>query len=325
LKICLGGTFNILHKGHQLLFEKAFENDNQVFIGLTSDELVEGSKKVEIDGYDERCKDLESFLNGMGWENRFTIMQLDNELGPAVKEDFDAIVVSEETKKGAEDINREREKNGLVPLEILIVRMALAENGDVISATRIKKGEMDVNGRMMRKVVVCVGSMNKVKINAVRNIFSKLFRRVQVKGVEVETKVPEQPVEKEVIEGAIERAKAAMTKGSDFGVGIEAGLFWNETTKKHFDVQYCAVIDRGKRITLGHGSGFCYPPGILELIRQGRTVGQAIEIKYGIKDVGKKKGAIGFLSKDFLSRTGLTEQAVLMAMIPRIRRELYEG
>ncbi|UCE39519.1 MAG: inosine/xanthosine triphosphatase [Thermoplasmata archaeon] len=176
----------------------------------------------------------------------------------------------------------------------------------------------------MRKVVVCVGSENHVKINAVNNVFSKLFRRVQVKGTDVKKSVPEQPMEKEVIEGAIERAKSALSQECDFGVGIEAGLFYNDVADKYFDVQYCAVIDRAKRTTIGHGSGFYYPSILIDLVKQGRTISQGIEEKFKIKDVGKKKGAIGYLSKDLFDRTRLTEQAVLMAIIPRIRSELYE-
>jgi inosine/xanthosine triphosphatase len=249
---------------------------------------------------------------------------LDDKLGPAVRKDFDAIVVSEETQPRAEIINSERQKNGLKPLEIFTVKLAFAENGDVISATKVAKREMDVNGKMMREVAVCVGSENQVKIDAVGNVFSTLFRRVQVTGRKVPSGVPEQPKEKEVIEGAVARAEAAFSKDCDFGVGIEAGLFYNEVVDQYFDVQYCAVIDRGERMTLGHGSGFYYPDEIVKLIDKGRTVGQSFEEKYGISEVGRKMGAIGFLSKDILTRTKLTEQAVLMAMIPRIRRDDYE-
>jgi inosine/xanthosine triphosphatase len=324
MKVCLGGTFNILHLGHEILFEKAFADDNFVNIGLTSDELVRGEKEVEVFEYQIRMDNLKTFLNSKGWEGRYSIVRLDDELGPATWKDFEAIVVSEETKLGAENINLVRKENDLTPLKILTLPLAYAENGDVISASRIKRGEMDVNGKMMRKVVVCVGSENQVKINATDIVFSKLFRRVLVKGAKVKVNVPKQPKEKEVIDGAVARAKSAISEECDFGVGIEAGLFYNDFSEKYFDVQYCAIIDRANRVTLGHGSGFYYPCILIDLVKQGKTIGQAIEEEFKIVDVGKKKGAIGYLSKGLLDRTRLTEQAVLMAAIPRIRSELYE-
>jgi len=325
MKVCVGGTFNILHKGHELLFEKAFERATHVYIGLTSDELVKEHKEVSIENFETRKKRLETFLKIRGWVDRYSIVQLEDKLGPAVREDFDAIVVSEETRPRAEEINKEREKNSLKPLEILTINMAYAENGEIISATKIRKGEIDKNGRMLRRVIICVGSENQVKIKAVKNIFSKLFRFIEIKSLKVQTKIPEQPMEKDVIEGAMERAQIVSYEGCDFSVGIEAGLFWNDLAKKYFDVQFCAVVDKRGRMTLGHGSGFYYPEEIIELVKHGKTVGQSIEEIYGIKDVGRKMGAIGYLSNGIFDRTKLTEQAVLMAMIPRIRRELYEG
>jgi inosine/xanthosine triphosphatase len=324
MKVCIGGTFNILHAGHELLFKKAFEGHNYVHIGLTSDELAREEKDVKVFEYQIRMDNLNAFLNSKGWDGRYSIVRLDDELGPATWKDFDAIVVSEETRLGAENINLVRKENDLPPLKILTVPLAYAENGDVISATRIKRGEMDVNGKMMRQIVVCVGSENQVKINATEIVFSKLFRRVQVKGMKVKVNVPEQPKEKEVMEGAVARAKSALTKGCDFGVGIEAGLFYNDFAKEYFDVQYCAIIDKANRVTLGHGSGFYYPSILIELVNQGKTIGQAVEEEFKIEDVGQKKGAIGFLSKGLIDRTKLTEQAVLMAAIPRIRSEIYE-
>jgi pantetheine-phosphate adenylyltransferase len=141
MKVCLGGTFNIIHRGHELLFERAFENDNQVFIGLTSDDLIEGKKTVDVDDYLTREGNLRSFLDGKGWKGRFTITELKDELGPAAHKDFDAIIVSEETRDGAHAINAQRESNSLEPLKIFAVKLALAETGEIISATKIKYEE----------------------------------------------------------------------------------------------------------------------------------------------------------------------------------------
>jgi inosine/xanthosine triphosphatase len=105
----------------------------------------------------------------------------------------------------------------------------------------------------------------------------------------------------------------------DFGVGIEAGLIWNSSVKNYFDVQFCAVIDKAGRITVGHGSGFQYPKKVIQEVKVGKSIGEAMEVLTGIENIGKKRGAIGFLSKNILDRTELTEQAVLMAMIPRLR------
>ncbi len=323
MKVCFGGTFNIIHRGHELIFNKAFEGDNRVFIGLTADELVADSKDVEIDGYDTRKKNLENSLVKGGWEGRFTILKLEDELGPAVHKDFDVIVVSEQTVPNAEAINREREKRDLRPLDIMTVEMALAENGDVISATRIRRGEMDAEGKMLREVLVSVGSHNPVKLSAVSNVFLRFFKEVKVIEADVTSGVPEQPMEGDVVSGAVERAKGAMNGDTDFGVGIEAGLFEDRKSETTFDVQFCAVIDRAGRITMGHGPGFSYPPDIMELVSKGKTVGGAVEERYGLKEIGKKEGAIGFLTERKLDRTALTEQAVFMAMVPRIRRELY--
>jgi len=323
MKVCFGGTFNIIHRGHELIFDRAFEGDNRVFIGLTADELVSGSKEVEIDDYETRKKNLENFLVEKGWEGRFSVLKLEDELGPAVSKDFDAIVVSEETVPNAEAINLQRRKKGLDSLDIVTVEMALAENGDVISATRIKRGEMDADGKMLREVLISVGSRNPVKLAAVSNVFSRFFEKVKVAEADVTTGVPEQPKEGDVVTGAVERAKGAMNEESDFGVGIEAGLFADKKSESTFDVQFCAVIDRAGRITMGHGPGFSYPPEIMELISKGKTVGGALEERYGIREIGKKQGAIGFLTESKLDRTALTETAVFMAMVPRIKRELY--
>jgi inosine/xanthosine triphosphatase len=192
---------------------------------------------------------------------------------------------------------------------------------------------MDVHGNMLRPLLVFIGTNNRVKINAVKNIFKRLFPKVKVivKGFEVDSGVDDQPFGNDTIKGAINRAKKVtkMMSGKekaydqpDFAIGIEAGLIWNAKMRTYFDVQYCAVIDKTGRLTLGHGSGFQYPPAVIREVKKGKSIGEVMEEVTGIDNIGSRKGAIGYLTKDLIDRTTLTEQAVVMAMVPRIRKNM---
>ena len=43
--IAMGGTFDIIHRGHLTLLTTAFEISDKVIIGLTSDEFVQKKEK----------------------------------------------------------------------------------------------------------------------------------------------------------------------------------------------------------------------------------------------------------------------------------------
>ncbi len=167
-----------------------------------------------------------------------------------------------------------------------------------------------------------VGSHNRIKAQAVQNIFARALGPTEVSLISVESGVPAQPFNEEIARGACARARQALLD-ADFGVGIEAGLIWHSELKLYFDVQFCAILSPDGRLTVGHGSGFVYPQKVLERVLQGRTVGDVMSELAQIERLGHKEGAIGFLSKNLLTRAQLTEQAVLMALLPRLRSELY--
>ncbi len=169
---------------------------------------------------------------------------------------------------------------------------------------------------------VHVGTRNPVKAEAVSIAFARMLGQVEVQAVGVDPGVPAEPFGEEIARGAVRRARQALGDG-DYGVGIEAGLSWNEVLRTYFDVQFCAIIDKDGVITAGHGPGFVYPPKVLAQVKQGRAVGEVMGQLTGIPDIGKREGSIGFLSKGALTRTELTQQAVLAALIPRIRPEMY--
>ena len=60
------------------------------------------------------------------------------------------IVVSEETFDVAVEINRIRKERGMTEMEIVKIPMIKAEDGRPISSSRIKKGEIDEEGRLIR-------------------------------------------------------------------------------------------------------------------------------------------------------------------------------
>ncbi|MCK5548433.1 MAG: inosine/xanthosine triphosphatase [Thermoplasmata archaeon] len=323
MKVCLGGTFDMFHQGHKALLDKAFSLGGQVLIGLTSHNFAKVSRK-SVNTFNMRKRRLDDYLKKKKYR-KYEIVEIDNPYGPSVElKGLDTIVVSEGTESRAKEINNLRAKKRFKSLKIIKVAHVLAEDCVPISSRRIRAKEIDVNGRMLKPIVVSLGSENRNKLKATRKVFSALFKKSKYKTVKVRTSVPEQPFERDTVKGAIERAKKALSMGGgDFGVGIEAGLLWSPLAKLYFDVQYCAVIDKLGRITIGHGSGFCYPRAIIDNVKKGLDISKAMESATGIKNIGDKMGAIGYLSKGRLNRDGLTEQAVLMALVPRMRRELY--
>jgi len=174
---------------------------------------------------------------------------------------------------------------------------------------------------------VAVGSSNPVKVKAVERAFSR-FYEVSVIMVPVSTDVPPQPVGLDLtIRGAVSRARNALaaSEGAEFGVGIEAGLIQVPgTISGYMDQQFAAIIDRDGGVTLGGGPSFEYPSAIVaRVLGEGIEVGTAMDQLTGIHDLGQKQGAIGYFSKGHLDRTALSEQAVLMALLPRVNQRLY--
>ena len=92
---------------------------------------------------------LEYYLT-RNYGNRFEILPLHDAYGPAIDDDeLEAIVVSPETKQVADKINKIRIKKGLRPLAVECISFVLAEDMVRISSTRIRKGEIDVFGKLI--------------------------------------------------------------------------------------------------------------------------------------------------------------------------------
>jgi pantetheine-phosphate adenylyltransferase len=152
-QVAVGGTFDELHRGHEALLGRAFEISEKVVIGLSSDEFAIKMHKPHVTAtYAERFKELEAFLEQSGLLERAKIVPLNDPYGLTISgRNLEALVVSEETKSTATEINKIRDKAGLPPLKIVAVSMVQAENCIAISTTRIRSGEIDRNGHLLKK------------------------------------------------------------------------------------------------------------------------------------------------------------------------------
>ena len=147
--VAMGGTFDIIHKGHLTLLAKAFSISSNVIIGLTGDELAEKRGKKTLNNYEKRFETLTNTIKANFPNPLFEISKLDNDFGPAVlEENVQALVVSDETGNQGEILNQLRKEKNLTPVKIVIVPMVLAHDGNRISTTRIKNSEIDVDGNV---------------------------------------------------------------------------------------------------------------------------------------------------------------------------------
>ncbi len=147
-KVVVGGTFDRLHLGHKALLRKAFEVGEYVYVGLTSDEMIRNKPYAEkILPYELRLKDLLKFFEVNGYSN-YRVIKIHTAIGFAGSmKSLEAIVVSEETYKGALVVNRAREENGLKPLEVVVIGLVKSSLGPKISSSLIRAGLIDPFGR----------------------------------------------------------------------------------------------------------------------------------------------------------------------------------
>lgn len=147
--IISGGTFDHFHSGHKAFLKKQLEISENILLGITSDEYTKTHKTGYINSYEVRKTNVQNFLKSQHALGRVIITAVSDEYISALweKEPIEAIVVTKDTIPGAEKINRKRVEERKLPLVIEIVPTVLAEDGNILSASRIRNGEISRDGK----------------------------------------------------------------------------------------------------------------------------------------------------------------------------------
>lgn len=145
----LGGTFDHLHKGHKTLIKNAFKKADEVYIGITNEEMGRINKNFafSIQNYEERKKQVEEFVEKLGKKDKLRVVKLNDVFGPTLDDkNIDLLVCSPLTKPGMDFINKTRTEKSLKKLPIEICELEKSSDGIHISSTRIRKGEINRDG-----------------------------------------------------------------------------------------------------------------------------------------------------------------------------------
>ena len=168
---------------------------------------------------------------------------------------------------------------------------------------------------------ISVGSQNKVKIEAVKEILMDYphLSHAEISSISTESGVANQPKSlEETMQGAMNRAKAAW-RDCDYSIGLESGLMYVPMSKTgYMDVCVCAIYD-GKEFHFGLSSAWEFPDKrILDwMLEGGLDMSQAIN-KAGLTsnpNIGSEEGAIGIFTKGRMDRKEYTKQALRTALI----------
>ncbi len=150
--VATGGTFDHIHRGHMALLAKSFEAGETVVIGVTSDAFARKEGKSPDEPYRERLEALEALIHRRFPGRKYIIAKLDDYFGPGIASpEVQAIVVTKETAPRVPIANALRESKGFPPLDVVLVDYVLADDSKLISSTRIRRGEIDTEGKLLKK------------------------------------------------------------------------------------------------------------------------------------------------------------------------------
>ena len=179
---------------------------------------------------------------------------------------------------------------------------------------------------MQEKVIIASG--NPVKINATKEAFLTVFpgHSFVFEGIPVGSGVPDQPRGiDQTLKGAFNRVQNLKARGpkAAYYVGIEGGIV--EQPSEWFAFAWMYIESGTGQVGKAQTGHFALPPRVIHWLEQGLELGEANDRVFGQENSKQKSGAVGLLTKDIIDRSEYYRHALILALIPFLRKDLYEN
>lgn len=182
------------------------------------------------------------------------------------------------------------------------------------------------------RIKVLVISINPVKIRAAQEAFSSFYDNPVISTVNITDIDPKgvhqrvQPIgEKQTYEASRWRVEWAKNHQStyDFYVGIEGGVVLTPHNKPRIIVY--SSVSNGLFIETVRGCEIPLPQHFYEQLLNSHhaELGDLMTNVSGITNIKQKEGAVGFLTRNVVTRFDILKQSVLMALIPFINPDYF--
>lgn len=176
-------------------------------------------------------------------------------------------------------------------------------------------------------MIIAIGSTNKAKNTAVRNVLDKVWEDCNFISVDADSQVSNQPTsDEEGIQGAINRAKNALKLVSDakYAIGLEGTVHTNKFGM--FLYGYVAIIDKSGNIGIGSSNQILVPEFMKKRIDAGEEMGPIMQDLQNDSnnEIRHSVGTGGILTKNLCTRIGEFEQATKAALAKFMSPEYYK-
>lgn len=174
---------------------------------------------------------------------------------------------------------------------------------------------------------ILIGTKNQGKIAGAKKALEHYFENIEIMGIPVDSDVPEQPVNKEIYNGAKNRVKNLKKYAkennieADLFLGIESGI--NDLLGRWMITNIAVIEDNKDFESYGTSPSFPVPDNLVQKVLD-TNLSKAMDTILGEdKERHNRSGGIQLLTHNEISRIDLTEYAFIMALTKYINGEKW--